>query len=176
MDHTVHLHNARAAPRRSPGPFPGGAARRGAAGRGFASESLLARHISRFQKYLCEARLKQTTAQNKTKPWPNLRKKMGWKVELQCGRFFNLRVENMFLSNSLWSLLKPLPAPDRLAPLRTKSLSTARCVEVDVMWQKTPPWAQTSRDFEEKPLPLYLHIKNSQDCGLLYMLTPTHSY
>lgn len=68
MDHAVHLHNARAAPRRFPGPFPGGAARRGAAGRGFASDSLLARHTSRLQKCLCEARLKQTTKtkQNKT--------------------------------------------------------------------------------------------------------------
>lgn len=54
MDHAVHLNNARAAPRSFPAPFPDGAARRRAAGRGFAFGSLLARHFSRFQNYLYE--------------------------------------------------------------------------------------------------------------------------
>lgn len=48
MDHAVHRNDARAALRGSPGPFPGGAPRRGAAGCGFAFYSLLARHFTRF--------------------------------------------------------------------------------------------------------------------------------
>lgn len=50
MDHAVHLNNARAALRSFPGPFPGGAARRRAAGRGFAFGSLLARHVLGISK------------------------------------------------------------------------------------------------------------------------------
>lgn len=48
VDHAVHRNHARAALRGSPGPFPDGAPRRGAAGRGFAFYSLLARHFTRF--------------------------------------------------------------------------------------------------------------------------------
>lgn len=65
MDHTVHLNKPRAAPCSFPGPFPGGAGCRRAAGCGFAFGSLLARHLSKFQKYICELELKQT---NKSSP------------------------------------------------------------------------------------------------------------
>lgn len=51
VHHAVHRNDARAALRGSPGPFPGGAPRRGAASCGFAFYSLLARHFSEvFQK------------------------------------------------------------------------------------------------------------------------------
>lgn len=52
MDHTVHRNDARAAPRGSPGPPPHRAPRRGAAGCGFAFNSLLARHFTRFPNEL----------------------------------------------------------------------------------------------------------------------------
>lgn len=49
MDHAVHVHERRAAPRTFAGSFPRGAARGGAAAVGaFASGSLLARHVSRI--------------------------------------------------------------------------------------------------------------------------------
>lgn len=48
MDHTVHLNDARAAPRSFPDTFTGRAARRRAAGSCFTFGSLLARHFSRF--------------------------------------------------------------------------------------------------------------------------------
>lgn len=71
MDHAVHLNNARAAPRSFPGPFPGGAPRRRAAGCGFAFGCLLARHFSRILNYHWESQLKQskqTNKQTKEKP------------------------------------------------------------------------------------------------------------
>lgn len=42
VHHAVHLHDARAAPRRLPGPLPRGA------GRGFSFDRLLTRHFSIF--------------------------------------------------------------------------------------------------------------------------------
>lgn len=66
MNHPVHLHNARAAPRSFAGPFPGGAACRRTAGRCFAFGSLLARHVSRIQNYLYESQLKQANSRKKS--------------------------------------------------------------------------------------------------------------
>lgn len=54
VHHAVHRNDPRAAPRGSPGPFPGRTPRRGAAGGGFAFDSLLARHFTRFPNELLQ--------------------------------------------------------------------------------------------------------------------------
>lgn len=95
MDYTIHLNDARASSRRFPGPFPGGAARGRAAGRCFAFDCLLARHVSRF--YSLFVSLKKKTIlnrhkQTKSKSNRNLRKvglKSWSSEEVKSGDFFS---------------------------------------------------------------------------------------
>lgn len=131
MNHAVHVHDGRAAPRTFAGPFPGGAARRRAAVRGFASGSLLARHVSRFQISVSLVKLdwRANSSQNdKKKNEEEGKKKKGVKScsssseeEVQFCRFAELRVGRMFVSelSGCFLLLRSCSQDRELAAART---------------------------------------------------------
>lgn len=170
MDHPVHLHNARAAPRSLPGPLPGGAARGRAAARGFAFHSLLARHFSKSPEV--SSRIQDKNNNNNKGIVSGSAE--GWKVAAATNlneQIFHLRVERMFLHTS------PLKVEGKLSRNAKKHKSAlASC-----SWQPAPfrtaAWAlravaenstlsaqQPGRtDALKKTWALYLHIINSQD-------------
>lgn len=135
MNHAVHVHDGRAAPRTFAGRFPGGAARRRAAVRGFASGSLLARHVSRFQisVSLVKPDWRANSSQNDKKKTLPMRKrskkKKGMKScssssseeEVQFCRFAELRVGRMFVSelSGCFLLLRSCSQDRELAAART---------------------------------------------------------
>lgn len=140
MDHAVHRNDARAALRGSPGPFPGGAPRRGAAGCGFAFYSLLARHFTRFLNELLRT-LRVICA----------KKNPEGKV-LVCS------------SDEPWNLaplrfwVKSKPAPALVAPLSLPALprSADGSVRAGATWRKTASGAQSSQGTamkQEQPKP-----------------------
>lgn len=155
MDHAVHLNNARAAPGRFPGPFSGGASRWRAAGRGFAFDSLLARHISRFQKYLYEARFQQAAAKANWTISEESGREMGWKVAAE--KKFNLAdFSTCALETCSWN---------SLCLLRTASCSWQTCKPQHCALGRQM-WCARKLHLERKAVRteasvLYLHIKNS---------------
>lgn len=131
MNHAVHVHDGRAAPRTFAGPFPGGAARRRAGVRGFASGRFLARHVSRFQisVSLVKPDWRANSSQNdekKTLPMRKRNKQKGVKScsseeEVQFCRFAELRVGRMIVSelSGCFLLLRSCSQDRELAAART---------------------------------------------------------
>lgn len=128
MDHAVHRNDARAALRGSPGPFPGGAPRRGAAGCGFAFYNLLARHFTRFPNELL--RTLRVICANKPE-----------------GKVLLCPSDEPRNLAPLRFWMKSKPAPALAAPLSLPALprSADGSVRAGAMWRTTAPGAQSSQ-------------------------------
>lgn len=129
VHHAVQRNDSRAAPRGSPGPFPGRTPRRGAAGGGFAFNSLLARHFTRFPNELLQT-LPKICAKLEWKSLSFLPPQMSWNRAPLC----------------FWA--KSEPAPALVAPLSLPALprSAGGSVRAGAMWRKTAPGAQSTQD------------------------------
>lgn len=159
VHHAVHRNDARAALRGSPGPFPGGAPRRGAASCGFAFYSLLARHFPEvFQKRAsldaaCDPRKK--------------RNPVGKVLVCPADEPWNLA--------PLCFWVRSQPAPALVAPLALPALPSSADgrVRAGANWRKTAPGAQSSQGpaitQEEPEPPNITHI-----VFLLYSFLASH--